>query len=89
GHKAAVRSLPTKEGCTHDWIVYVRTDQDQFVEKVEFNLHPSFKKPRRVVKSAPFQVVECGYGGFRMSIVVHFRVNNQRQPVPFDYYLFL
>ncbi|ESN99763.1 hypothetical protein HELRODRAFT_176543 [Helobdella robusta] len=89
GHKAAVRSLPTKEGCTHDWIVYVRTDQDQFVEKVEFNLHPSFKKPRRVVRSAPFQVVECGYGGFRMSIVVHFRVNNQRQPVPFDYYLFL
>ncbi|ESN96962.1 hypothetical protein HELRODRAFT_178766 [Helobdella robusta] len=89
GHKAAVRSLPTKEGHTHDWIVYVRTDQNQFVEKVEFNLHPSFKKPKRVVASAPFQLLENGYGEFNMKIVVHFKVNNHREKVPYEYYLFL
>ncbi|ESN99535.1 hypothetical protein HELRODRAFT_176701 [Helobdella robusta] len=89
GHHAAVRGTPTKEGCTHDWIAYVKFDRNEIVEKVEFILHPSFKNPKRVVKSAPFQVVESGYGGFMLRMIIYFKMSKLRQTIPYDYYLFL
>lgn len=51
GHKASCRKRPTPEGFTHDWIVFVRGQDDkdisQFVDKVVFHLHESFQKPKR------------------------------------------
>jgi len=51
GHRATPRTKPTKEGHTHDWTVYVRGPEQynisNFVEKVVFNLHPTFTNAKR------------------------------------------
>ncbi|CAG8720728.1 3112_t:CDS:2, partial [Dentiscutata heterogama] len=43
-----------------------------FVEKVEYNLHQTFLKPRQVIPKAPFILTEIGWGEFDMKIVFHF-----------------
>ena len=50
GHKADCLDVATPEGFTHDWTVFVRgrgQGLDQFVEKVVFRLHKTFKMPIR------------------------------------------
>jgi PREDICTED: similar to LTG19 len=51
GHKASPRLKPTDEGYTHDWTVFVKGADScnikYFVEKVVFQLHESFPKPKR------------------------------------------
>lgn len=51
GHVAALKARATPEGYTHDWELFVRgpdgTDISHFVDKVVFNLHDSFPKPKR------------------------------------------
>ena len=51
GHRATIRDQVTAEGFTHDWCVFVRGpdkyDVDAFIDKVVFQLHESFPKPKR------------------------------------------
>lgn len=51
GHSATVKGKTTVEGFTHDWELFVRGESNsnisRFVEKVIFNLHDSFPKPKR------------------------------------------
>lgn len=50
GHEASIRTKRTPEGYTHDWEIFVRgfeSDIQHYVEKVVFNLHETFDKPRR------------------------------------------
>lgn len=51
GHEASIRNKRTPEGFTHDWEVFVRgadnTEIQHFVDRVIFNLHESFPKPKR------------------------------------------
>lgn len=51
GHTSKLRSKKTIEGFTHDWELYVKgvqqADISLFVEKIVFNLHESFQKPKR------------------------------------------
>ena len=51
GHIASLKSKITPEGFTHDWELYVRgsdsADISHFIDKVVFNLHESFPKPKR------------------------------------------
>lgn len=51
GHSSKLKSKPTLEGFTHDWEVFVSGDDksniSEYVEKVVFNLHESFRKPKR------------------------------------------
>jgi YEATS domain-containing protein 1/3 len=51
GHRATVKKIPSPEGFTHDWTVYVRGPENcnisYFIEKVVFNLHASFHNPKR------------------------------------------
>lgn len=52
GHSATVKGKSTAEGFTHDWELYVKgadsnTNISRFVDKVVFNLHESFPKPKR------------------------------------------
>ena len=63
---------------THDWEVWVRNPSDgkieNFLEKVVFNLHESFKNPVRTITKAPFKISEQGYGGFQILIDLYFKV---------------
>ncbi|CAJ0913718.1 20906_t:CDS:2 [Entrophospora sp. SA101] len=46
--------------------------QANFIEKVEYNLHPTFKNPTRIMKKAPFTIIEKGWGEFDMNIRLFF-----------------
>ncbi|XP_071795335.1 uncharacterized protein [Asterias amurensis] len=93
GHRANIRDKRTPQGFTHDWLVFVRGPEgsniQHFVDKVVFQLHESFPKPRRVVKEPPYEVSECGYAGFLMTIEVHFRSKEEPKKVILNYDLFL
>lgn len=51
GHIAKLKKERTPDGFTHDWELYVKgidkADISHFVDKVVFNLHDSFPKPKR------------------------------------------
>lgn len=59
-HLAQRKAKPTKDGFTHDWELSVKSpsggDLSHFVEKVIFNLHDTFVKPKRSVRDPPFIV---------------------------------
>lgn len=51
GHESSLKAKPTPDGFTHDWQLFVRSchsnDISHFIDKVVFNLHESFAKPKR------------------------------------------
>lgn len=65
------------EFATHKWTLFVRgpngEDISCFIEKVVFNLHPSFAVPVREIREPPFEVSESGWGEFEAGIFLHFR----------------
>ncbi|XP_072167152.1 uncharacterized protein [Diadema setosum] len=93
GHRATIRAKPTQEGFTHDWTMFVRGPEgssiEHFVDKVVFQLHESFQRPKRVVKEPPFEISQSGYAGFEMAIDVYFRNKEEPKKVRFQYDLFL
>eukprot|EP00878_Enallax_costatus_P038018 GHUV01043145.1.p1 GENE.GHUV01043145.1~~GHUV01043145.1.p1 ORF type:complete len:208 (+),score=44.90 GHUV01043145.1:368-991(+) len=70
GKKAA------NEYASHRWTAYVRgvgtEDVTHFIQRVTFQLHPSFKDPVRRVEQPPFELTETGWGEFDISMVLHF-----------------
>ncbi|KAK9712363.1 transcription factor TFIIF complex subunit Tfg3 [Basidiobolus ranarum] len=44
----------------------------EYVDKVEYILHPSFTNPRRVTSKPPFSLQEKGWGEFDMQVILHF-----------------
>eukprot|EP00043_Microstomoeca_roanoka_P030242 m.25486 g.25486 ORF g.25486 m.25486 type:complete len:204 (+) comp9863_c0_seq2:231-842(+) len=63
---------------THTWTLYVRSATSEplenFVKRVAFTLHPSFKPPSRNIDSAPFEMTENGWGEFEAQIKIHFQI---------------
>ena len=47
-------------------------DLTPLIERVIFQLHPSFNNPTRVVDTAPFHVTELGWGEFDIGIKIFF-----------------
>lgn len=90
GHRAAQKTKPSKEGFTHDWELFVQGeggnyDISQFVEKVIFNLHESFPKPKRTFKEPPYVVKEAGYAGFLLTIDIYLKNRDEPKKITFDY----
>eukprot|EP00730_Choanoeca_flexa_P018282 TRINITY_DN8882_c0_g1_i3.p1 TRINITY_DN8882_c0_g1~~TRINITY_DN8882_c0_g1_i3.p1 ORF type:complete len:234 (+),score=47.96 TRINITY_DN8882_c0_g1_i3:195-896(+) len=60
---------------THTWKVYVRSpcdeDLSEFIRKVTFTLHSSFKNANRTIEQPPFEVEEEGWGEFDIQIKIH------------------
>ncbi|CAG0915815.1 unnamed protein product [Notodromas monacha] len=92
GHTVKKRAFPSSEGYTHDWTVFVRGDVDVnlscFVEKVIFTIHPSFPRPKRVVKEPPYELSESGYAGFLLKIELVFKTSLEPRSAKFDLDLF-
>ncbi|XP_071488663.1 protein AF-9-like [Diadema antillarum] len=93
GHRATIRAKPIQEGFTHDWTMFVRGPEgssiEHFVDKVVFQMHESFPRPKRVVKEPPFEISESGYASFEMAIDVYFQNKEEPKKVRFQYDLFL
>lgn len=77
GHSAMLRMRTTPQGYTHDWELFVRgvdnADIHHYVEKVVFQLHETFSKPKRVLKEPPFEIKESGYAGFEIPIHIYLK----------------
>lgn len=77
GHTSVLRMHTTPEGYTHDWEVFVRgidnADIHHYVEKVVFQLHETFPKPKRILKDPPFVIKQSGYGGFEIPIDIYLK----------------
>lgn len=62
---------------THQWSLYLRgpnnEDISSCIEKVVFQLHPSFAQPIRIFNDPPFEVTEKGWGEFEAQIKIHWR----------------
>lgn len=56
-----------------------------FVEKVVFNLHNTFVKPKRTVKSQPFVIKESGYAAFEVFIEVYLKNREENRKFTFSY----
>lgn len=89
GHSASRKTKPSKEGFTHDWELFVRgsngNDVGHFVEKVVFNLHESFPKPKRVIKEPPYTVKEAGYAGFLLTIEIYLKNRDEPKKCTVEY----
>lgn len=90
GHSASRKTKPSKEGFTHDWELFVRSPNEScdigiFVEKVVFNLHDSFPKPKRVIKEPPYVIKEAGYAGFLLTIDIHLKNRDEPKKATFEY----
>ncbi|GAB0088042.1 hypothetical protein DMENIID0001_024190 [Sergentomyia squamirostris] len=89
GHESVLKQKPTIEGFTHDWELFVRgcdnSDISHFVEKVVFNLHESFPKPKRVVKEPPYSLKESGYAGFVLSVDIYVKNRDEPKKITFSY----
>jgi YEATS domain-containing protein 4 len=57
---------------THKWCLYLRGPNDEdlslCIQKVVFQLHPSFAQPVRELTEPPFEVTERGWGEFEAQI---------------------
>lgn len=57
---------------THKWTLYLRganhEDLSGVIQKVVFQLHPSFTQPVRELTEPPFEVTERGWGEFEAQI---------------------
>jgi len=95
GHTSTLRdavdaSVPG--AATHDWEVWVKNPSndkiENFLEKVVFTLHDTFKDPKRTVTSPPYKIQEAGYGSFKILIDLYFRApkgsNLEKATVEYD-----
>ncbi|XP_015586233.1 protein AF-9 [Cephus cinctus] len=93
GHTSMLRERTTPEGYTHDWEVFVRgennADIQQYIDKVVFQLHETFPRPKRVLREPPYIVKESGYAGFVIPIYVHLKNKDEPKRFQINYDLVL
>uniref|UniRef100_A0A0C9QL67 Mllt3 protein n=1 Tax=Fopius arisanus TaxID=64838 RepID=A0A0C9QL67_9HYME len=93
GHVSTLRPRTTLEGYTHDWEVFVRgidnADISQYIEKVVFQLHETFPKPKRTFKDAPYVLKESGYAGFVLPIYIYLKNKDEPKRIEISYDLTL
>jgi YEATS family len=62
---------------SHQWTLYLRCpnneDLSHCIEKVVFQLHPSFSQPIREYTQPPYEVTEKGWGEFDAQIRIHWK----------------
>jgi len=80
GHTSTLRDAVESNvpgAATHDWEVWVKNPSndkiENFLEKVVFTLHDTFKDPKRTVTTPPYKIQEAGYGSFKILIDLFFR----------------
>jgi YEATS domain-containing protein 4 len=71
------------ENNSHKWVCYVRPVNDEdlstFIEKVNFQLHPSFTQPNRTCTRPPFEMYESGWGEFEICIQIYFKDTREKR----------
>jgi len=72
----------------YEWMVFVDEDEETLnkIDHVEYLLHPTFPKPRRLVfdRNAKFALISNGWGQFNLKMRITFKDGTQRDT---SYYL--
>lgn len=75
---------------THKWTCLLRcpdsTDISLIINKVIFDLDPSFMYPRRVFMKAPYEVNEVGWGEFFLQVKIYF-ADSTLPPISFVHFV--
>jgi len=72
----------------HKWKMFVRSnDAIGDIEKVIFQLHPTFQPNKVTVASAPFEVERTGWGTFIVEVAVHYQPQLNKPPSTFQHEL--
>lgn len=70
---------------THKWTLYLRGPNDEdlgvCIQKVVFQLHPSFAQPVRELTDPPFEVTERGWGEFEAQIRIVWKDSSEKATV--------
>ena len=70
---------------THKWTLYLRGPNDEdlgvCIQKVVFQLHPSFPQPVRELTEPPFEVTERGWGEFEAQIRIVWKDQSEKATV--------
>ena len=60
----------------------------KYVEKVKFDLHPSFGVTELSVKSVPYEMKRVGWGTFEIPVTIYFRRDTgRREPLKLEHML--
>jgi len=89
------KDRPNSSDNSHKWKIYIRledsvaqnTNLDQFVEFVEFKLHPTFDPPVVRVSKAPFTLARIGWGTFKVGVTIHWKAEFKAPPLVVDHEL--
>ncbi|EAS03606.2 YEATS family protein (macronuclear) [Tetrahymena thermophila SB210] len=71
------QSNPSKQN-QHRWCCFVKLSnlegkESDYIERVEFKLHETFKQPLVITNKAPFQVSRLGWGTFQIPIKIYWK----------------
>ena len=73
---SSFRGGPVREKNRHRWTMFVRVDGEDgertsdYIDKVIFSLHPTFRPNKLVVAKEPFQVSRWGWGTFEVGVQI-------------------
>ncbi|EFQ96148.1 hypothetical protein CFE70_003757 [Pyrenophora teres f. teres 0-1] len=51
----------------HDWTFFVRTSRQDIVKEVRVELHPTFPRPRKILRNPPYEIRATGWGTFTIA----------------------
>jgi transcription initiation factor IIF auxiliary subunit len=59
----------------HQWTLFIEPEgfENQIIEKVVVDLHPTFRPAQLTLTSAPFEVKRLGWGVFDIKIIIRFK----------------
>lgn len=73
------------ENSTHQWTLYLRGNNNEdlsyCIQKVIFQLHPSFAQPVRELTAPPYEVTERGWGEFEAQIRIIWKDPTEKSTV--------
>jgi YEATS domain-containing protein 4 len=73
------------ENSTHQWTLYLRGNNNEdlsyCIQKVIFQLHPSFAIPIRELTAPPYEVTERGWGEFEAQIRIIWKDATEKSTV--------
>jgi len=80
-----------KDSQAHKWTAFVRMEggelASKFIEKVTFDLHPTFKKNHYEFTREPFELSTVGWGTFEVPIKIYWKDWLKLPPAYLDYHL--
>ncbi|PZC90909.1 YEATS multi-domain protein [Pyrenophora tritici-repentis] len=54
----------------HDWTFFVRMSRQDIIKEVRVELHPTFPRPRKILRNPPYEIEARGWGTFTIAATI-------------------